>query len=1231
MIRVFSDAFELITEIDAVDSVMWTKRWHKQGEFQIVVNQHMEHVDELLEGRIVSVGSNKTGIIAHIEEMTSENGKGDNQLIVRGYDLKGILAKRFTIPPEGQAYDGQTADVETLMKQFVNNNAVLTTSERIISNLTVAPNLNRGSSFYYQTRFKNLRDELEKLSVTSGLGWDVLFDGVSYTFDVLEGRDLTSIQTINPPVIFSAEFDNVKSQKVIESSLDYKNVAIVAGQGEGAAREIAFIGTASGLERNEIFIDARDIEEGGNLQDRGQQKLDEYAKVESFETSVLTYGPFQYGTDWRLGDIVTVQNAKKNRTSHLRVTEVVEVIEVGGLQLDVIFGQPMPTIIEKIKRELDEPVSEGGTVGEPGTPGTDGVGMDYVWNGTSLGIKRDDESTYVYSNLKGIKGDKGEVGLTGPQGIQGLKGDTGNIGPQGLTGPTGPQGTQGVKGNTGNTGPIGLTGPQGVKGDTGPIGPQGIKGDLGNTGPQGPAGDGNSYVVFQEEFISTQGQRIFTWNDGYEYPLGVNAVSIFVSGNKQPNHSFVETNGHTVTLDVGLDAGEFVLVEAMQSVIDLQGPKGEQGPIGLTGSQGPAGATGPIGPQGIQGIKGATGIQGPIGLAGVKGDKGDIGLTGPTGPKGDTGDQGIMGPPGSSQSYVLFEKEFINTEGQRSFSWTDAQAFPIGIKAVNLFINGERQPQTSFTEHSTGKGITLVQGLPVGEYVIVSAQMAVVDIQGPQGPQGPQGIQGPIGNTGATGAQGIQGIKGDTGEQGPIGNSGPIGPTGLTGSQGNTGATGAQGIQGIAGLDGKTWHSTTAAPATGLGAIGDMHVNTVTWAISEKMAATIWTLRGNIKGATGNTGATGSQGVQGPIGNTGAQGIQGIKGDTGNTGATGSIGPLGPQGPKGDTGATGPAGASVADSVEWANVLSKPAVLPPSEGVINEGSGCFISNPKGAMLATQDSLHTGPIKITLPQLWTNTMMRFTIDIFDYATREAFSITVGGYNYSSSATWINPQAYIISSNANRDFNIRLGHDGVKACVWIGELNTPWSYPQIVVKDFFAGYSNYQKEKWDGGWAITLETTFDTVSVNMVANLVVSANHTHTHDDRYYTETEINANWLQKHQLTSGATAIGAATDWNNYKTTGFYMGVAMANEPTKSGAHTWKYVQVIQHNSIYSVQVAWDFNGIGMWYRAFLNGVWQPWFEVETTAGSQAKLNSYKPYQAGTTAPSNTNIFWIDTN
>ncbi|MBT2661953.1 hypothetical protein [Bacillus sp. ISL-45] len=868
-LKIITPAFEFLGEIDDYESLIFTRKWSKPHDLQIVIDSRKQHTEHLVKGNIIFLTPEKAAYILHVEKDAA------GALQIRGLSLKGWLSKRITVPPAGIAYDRLNADAETIMKTYVDRNAVNPADpNRIIPDLEIAPNQNRGASFVFQTRFKNLDEELEKISLSSGLGWDIRIDldRRKFVFDVYEGRDLSAEQSPNPPVFFSIDFDNVESQTFVDSELGHKNAAFVGGQGEGVEREIVQIGNdLSGLERNEVFIDARDIEDGSDLPSRGEQKLAEFMPVQSFETKVLPYSTFIYEEDWDLGDIVTTQNKEWGITANLRVTEVTETYEPGGFRLDVVFGKSLPTLVEKIKQEIDQPVAENisGDPGTPGTDGTDGVGLNYAWQGTSLGVKREDETIYVFTDLKG------PLGAQGPQGIQGPKGDKGDKGDTGDTGPIGPQGIQGAKGETGSTGPAG------------PIGPQGLQGPKGDTGPQGPIG--------------------------------------------------------------------------------LTGPQGTKGDTGLTG------ATGPKGDKGDKPLHQWSGtslrFENPDGTLGtyvnLKGDKGD---------KGDTGE---MGPPGSSQSYVLFEKEFISTEGQTFFTWSDTKMFPVGIRAVNLFINGDRQPQASFTEHTDGKGITIAAGLPAGQYVLIAAQMAVVDLQGPQGESieyqwnGTQlgikleteqafsyvDLKGAKGDTGATGPQGP---KGDTGATGPQGIQGPIGP------------------QGPAGAEGKTWYTGTVAPVASVGVIGDFYLNRTTWDVYEKTASTTWTLRGNIKGAIGATGPQGPQGIQGPKGDTGATGPQGLKGDTGATGATGpqgpqgiqgATGPAGPQGPKGDkgdTGATGPVGpqgltgpqgvglnynwsgtslgvkrddeasfqyvnlqgpqgAAVADSVEWENVLNKPS------------------------------------------------------------------------------------------------------------------------------------------------------------------------------------------------------------------------------------------------------------------------------------------------------------------
>ena len=1048
MIHVYNTQFEYQGEIDAFKSLMWVRRWSKAGDFQIVVNQHTYGIEKLIEGRIITIGPDKTGIISHIEEDTSESGKGEDRMLVRGLDLKGLIGKRITVPPAGFSHDALTANAETIMKRYVDANAISTSPERIIPNLSIAPDQLRGPSFYYQTRFQSLTDELEKLSLASNLGWDVFFTGQGYVFDVSPGKDLTILQSVNSPVIFGVEFDNVGEQKIVTSNLDYRNVAIVAGQGEGIAREVVVVGEASGMERNEVFIDARDIEDGTNLPDRGRQKLAEYTKVDSFETDILTDGPFKYKEDWDLGDIVTVQNAKKTRTVHERIVEVTEIHEKGsGFQLRAVFGNALPTLIEKIKRELDEPDFNDGRDGEAGPIGATGPrgpqGLP--------GVKGDTGER----GPQGLKGDVGLTGATGPQGERGLKGETGIQGPQGGIGPVGPKGEIGATGVTGSIGPKGDTGLTGPKGDTGPQGIQGLKGEpgakgergfTGSTGPQGPAGDGNSYIVFEEKFVSTANQQLFRWTSSYEYPLGIGAVSLFINGKKQEKESFEEVDSTSIRIKPGIDANQYVLIVGMQSVVDLQGPKGEQGaqgPRGLKGDKGDTGATGPKGDTGSIGPKGDTGT---TGLTGPKGDQG------PQGIKGDKGAQGNMGPPGSSQSYVLFEKEFISTENQSVFSWADGWNFPVGIKAVDLFVTGNRQPQTSFIEHSNGKGITLSQGLPAGEYVLISAQMAVVDIQGPIGPRGPQGVMGDTGLTGPVGPQGIQGVKGATGAIGPVGPKGDTGATGASGPIGLTGAKGDQGIQGVKGDKGDPFVYADFTP----------------------------TQLAGLKGAKGDTGATGAKGDTGA---QGVQGVQGVKGDPGPIGLTG------PKGDKGDTGAQGPQGSSVADSVEWAKVLNKPSSMPanggnsstvgglaPKDFIKTVGSERQITNFNNVVtyenvghFYSATSSPVGTLCINLGNIG-NVMLEADIKLQSYTGLTTYQVR--GYTYVSSANWHMPNVTCVGSGLNHRVRFVKDNDGNR-CILIGDISTYWGgYLHATVPRLSIGYGNTNNAP---NWTLNLLTS------------------------------------------------------------------------------------------------------------------------------------------------------------
>ena len=134
-----------------------------------------------------------------------------------------------------------------------------------------------------------------------------------------------------------------------------------------------------------------------------------------------------------------------------------------------------------------------------------------------------------------------------------------------------------------------------------------------------------------------------------------------------------------------------------------------------------------------------------------------------------------------------------------------------------------------------------------------------------------------------------------------------------------------------------------------------------------------------------------------------------------------------------------------------------------------------IAMPDGAEYTTQTSSVTGAIKIVLPVGMTNTMVRMTIRVFEYTSNESFDLVVGGYNYSSTSTWVNTSAYILGSpGMNRQFSIRFGYDGSKSVVYVGELSSTWSYPQIYVTDVTIGYSGISLS-WLDSWSISFEST------------------------------------------------------------------------------------------------------------------------------------------------------------
>ena len=134
----------------------------------------------------------------------------------------------------------------------------------------------------------------------------------------------------------------------------YKTKVIVGGAGDGPARIFVTVGGGTGFDLREVFLDAKDINKEAltnaeyleALKTRGQEFLNENKIFENFEAEAEADVNFTYGKDYDLGDVVTVKKKKWNTAQNLRITELCEVYEYGGMYVVPTFGDALPTTIK---------------------------------------------------------------------------------------------------------------------------------------------------------------------------------------------------------------------------------------------------------------------------------------------------------------------------------------------------------------------------------------------------------------------------------------------------------------------------------------------------------------------------------------------------------------------------------------------------------------------------------------------------------------------------------------------------------------------------------------------------------------------------------------------------------------------------------------------------------------------------------------------------------------------
>lgn len=361
-LKIFNRELSLIGIIDSFSSLIWNRKYNSIGEFQLNI-LFTEEINSLLKlDNIIYRDEGEAGFITSKEIKIDDNGA--DIIEVKGKSIIGYLERRII-----WACEEINSNVVEAAHRLITNNCIECIEERKIPDLILEDNKEISIPLIMQVSYDNLFDTLSSIAQIHELGLKVDFDIFNkiLIFKIYKGIDRSINQIKVAPVIFSREFENILGQNYIESNSNLKNVALVSGIGEGIERKVTTIGTECGLDRYELFVDARDISDTRQIENvyeeiisneeysnllitRGNEKLAEHYRIKCFDSTLNINSNMEYKKDYDLGDIITFFDKKWDVKVDTRITEICEIYDNEGLSLNVTFGNNAPTLIDIIKR-----------------------------------------------------------------------------------------------------------------------------------------------------------------------------------------------------------------------------------------------------------------------------------------------------------------------------------------------------------------------------------------------------------------------------------------------------------------------------------------------------------------------------------------------------------------------------------------------------------------------------------------------------------------------------------------------------------------------------------------------------------------------------------------------------------------------------------------------------------------------------------------------------------------
>ena len=360
---------DAILVVEEYESIIWTDRYNEYGRFELHTSVS-ETVLKNIKQDYYLYNRDSEHLMIVDEILIKSDADKDNTVTIQGKSLESILTRRIVWGQFTMGGNLQNAIKELINVSIINPSDADRKIENFIFEETDDPDI-IGLTISAQYTGDVLYDIIQKICDERKIGFKItLNDNKQFVFKLFKGKDRTYDQTDRPFVIFSPEFDNLVESNYIESNALTKNVTLVGGEDptnntyyessnefgdtayigmEKTKRRYVSVGSASGLDRRELFTDARDIQseqDGVKISDeeytdllkqRGKEKLAENEYTTSFEGSIVPDVMYKLNRDYFIGDIVQIAN-EYGHSDKVRILEIAMSEDAQGFSMYPTFS-----------------------------------------------------------------------------------------------------------------------------------------------------------------------------------------------------------------------------------------------------------------------------------------------------------------------------------------------------------------------------------------------------------------------------------------------------------------------------------------------------------------------------------------------------------------------------------------------------------------------------------------------------------------------------------------------------------------------------------------------------------------------------------------------------------------------------------------------------------------------------------------------------------------------------